>query len=92
MFGEAGVRAVLQVVSEIQHEERVRTSKVAFAADDESAESFLYERVVHAPPSVASALNERIADRITARSDLMADPGLRFVPAFTGVLADGRRT
>ncbi len=87
-FGEAGVRAVLQIVSESQREERVRACKTAITAD-EFRWSFLYQRFVYAPPSVAAALNERIAHRITARSDLMADPGLRFVPAFTGI-ADGR--
>ena len=87
-FSEDGVRAVLRIVAEVQREERVRTFKTTIRSV-ESDDSFLYDRWVHSPPSVASMLNERIADRITASLELMADPGLKFVPAFTGMIANG---
>lgn len=87
-FSEDGVRAVLRVVAEVQREAHVRTFKTRMRYI-EPDDSFLYDRWVHASPSVAAALNERIADRITASPELMADPGLKFVPSFTGVAADG---
>lgn len=87
-FSEDGVRAVLRIVAEVQREERVRTFKTTIRSV-ESDDSFLYDRWVHAPPPVASMLNECIADRITESLELMADPGLKFVPAFTGMIADG---
>ena len=87
-FSEDGVRAVLRVVEEVQRAAGVRTFKtrIRFIEPDDS---FLYDRRVHASPSVAAMLNERIADRITESLELLADPGLKFVPAFTGMIADG---
>ena len=87
-FSEDGVRAVLRIVAEVQREERVRTFETTICSV-EFDDSFLYDRRVHAPPSVAAMLNERIADRITESRALMADPGLKFVPAFTGMIVDG---
>ncbi|MXY52391.1 MAG: hypothetical protein F4Y86_07685 [Gammaproteobacteria bacterium] len=87
-FSEDGVQAVLRIVAEVQREERVRTFETTIRSVELDG-SFLYDRRVHAPPSVAAMLNERIADRITESRTLMADPGLKFVPAFTGMIADG---
>ena len=89
-FGEEGVRRVLGILADIQRSEHVRTSNTAIRLRcDNPAESYFYERVIAAPPTVASEMNERLADEVTARPDLMADPGLRFIAAFTGSLPDG---
>lgn len=89
-FGEQGVREVLQILADIQRSEHARTSNTAIRLRYENpTESFLYERVIAVPPAVASEMNERLADEVTARTDLMADPGLRFIAVFTGSTTDG---
>ena len=88
-FGEQGVRKVLQILAEIQHNQDVRTSSNAIRSYGRPPESFLYERTIHAPPMVAAAMTGRLADRITDSSALMADPGLKFKVAFVGSQADG---
>ena len=89
-FGEQGVREVLQILGDIQRSQDVRTSNTAIRLRyDNPTESYLYERLIAAPPAVASEMNERLADEVTARTDLMADPGLRFIAVFTGSMTDG---
>ena len=89
MFSERGVREVLRIVAETQRSENVRTSN--FRLSSHYAEgSFFYERMIHAAPASAAALNERLADQVAERPDLMADPGLRFVVAFTADTSNGR--
>ena len=83
LFSEQGVGQVLRTLSDVQRSEGLRTSNVAISSDD-VAGSFLYDRFVHATPTVASGLNERLADRIAAHPGLLTDPGLRFVVVFTG--------
>lgn len=88
-FGERGVREILQIVAAIQRSENVRTARVSFSLCDQAG-SFLYQRTVHADPTLAAILNERLADRIADRPDLLADPGLKFVAVFTGASLNGR--
>lgn len=83
LFSERGVSEVLRILSDVQRADRVRTSNTAVSSDD-VAGSFLYDRFVHATPVMASGLNERVADLIVDRPDLLTDPGLRFVVVFTG--------
>ncbi len=91
-FGEQGVREVLQILAEIQRSEDFRTSSNAIRSYGPPPESFLYERTIHAPPVVAAAMTGRLADRIADSSALMADPGLKFMVAFVGSVADGSNT
>ena len=89
-FGERAVRDVLGILADIQRSEHVLTSNTAIRLRcDNPTESFLYERVIAAPPAVASEMNERLADEVAARPDLMADPGLKFMAVFTGSMTDG---
>ncbi len=90
-FGEQRVRDVLGILADIQRSEHVRTSTTVIRSYD-SPESFLYERTICAPATVASKLNWRLADQITSSADLMADPGLKFMVAFVGSVADGSNT
>ena len=83
LFSEQGVGQVLRTLSDVQRSEGLRTSNVAISSDDVTG-SFLYDRFVHATPTVASGLNERFANRIGEHPDLLTDPGLRFVVVFTG--------
>ena len=83
LFGEQGVREVLRILSDVQRAERVRTSNVAVSSDDAGG-CFLYDRFLHATPTLAAALNERVAERVAERYDLLVDPGLSFVVVFTG--------
>lgn len=92
-FGEQAVRNVLGILADIQRSKHVRTSDTAIRLRcDNPTESFLYERVIAAPPAVASEMNERLADEVAARPDLMEDPGLRFIAVFTGSMIDGGNT
>lgn len=91
MFNEEAVREVLRILTETQRSESARTSNSKFRSDH-AEKSFFYERMIRATPTTAAALNERFADQIVERSDLMADPGLRFVAAFTADTSNGRHS
>ena len=88
-FGEQGVREILGILAATQRSENVRTASVSFSLCDHAG-SFLYQRTVYADPTTAATLNERLADRVADRPDLLADPGLKFVAMFTGVTPVGR--
>lgn len=88
VFGEEGVRELLRGVANIQRSERVLTSE-AQVSRHVAPESFLYMRNIYAAPELAAAMNERLADFVASRADLMTDPGMKFVAAFTGVGAGG---
>lgn len=90
-FKEESVREVLRVLSQTQRTENVRSSNPKFRLHHVE-ESFFYERMIHATPTAAAALNERFADQIADRTDLMADPGLQFVAAFTADTSNGRHS
>ena len=91
LFTEEGVREVLRIFAATQRTEKVRTSNFVISSHN-AKESFFYERAVHAAPTLTSVLNERLADRITERVDLMNDPGLRFVVAFIADTSNGSYT
>ena len=88
MFSEKGVREVLCLLTETQRSENVRTSNSRFNSQY-GEESFFYERMIRTTPKSAAALNERFADLVVERSDLMADPGLKFVGAFIADTSNG---
>ena len=80
-FTEGGVREALRTVAEIQRSEGVRTVRVGITHDTVE-QSFLYLRGVNASPETVAALNERLADSIIEKPNLMEDPGMKFVVAF----------
>lgn len=90
-FKEKSVREVLRILTETQRSENARTSNSKFRLHHVE-EAFFYERMIHATPAAAAALNEQFADQIAERPDLMADPGLRFVAAFTADTSNGRHS
>ena len=87
-FREESAREVLQIAQEIRRAANVRHFETAVVEDCTEPDSFLYKVHVVASPAVAVDLNEKFADRIVARPDLMADPGLEFVPVFIGTRVD----
>ena len=87
-FREESAREVLQIAQEIRRAANVRQVETTVVEDCTEPDSFLYKVHVVAPPAVAADLNEKVADRIVARPDLMADPGLEFVPVFIGTRVD----
>ena len=90
LFSERGVGQVLDTLSDVQRAEGFRTSNAVISSNDVDG-GFLYQRFIHATPAEASALNERLADRIADHPDLLEDPGLRFVVVLTGIGSpDGR--
>ena len=91
LFREEAVREVLRILAVTQRTENVRTANFVFSVHD-AKESIFYQRAVYAAPTLTAALNERLADRIAERPDLMADPGLRFVAAFTADTSNGRHS
>ena len=90
VFREESVQEVLRVVREILAAAGVRRTNrsdlTTYAADPDS---FLFRVHVFASPERAVELNEALADRIADRPELMADPGVGFVPMFIGARADG---
>ena len=87
-FTEEGVREVLRTVAETQQSEGVR--KVRWGITHDIVEnSFLYLRGVNASPETVAALNERLADSIVDKPNLMENPGMRFVVAFGAAEVDG---
>ena len=87
VFREESVQEVLRTAHEILVDAGVRrTNSSELKADPDS---LLFLIHVFASPERAAELNEALADRIADRPELMADPGVRFVPMFIGVRADG---
>ncbi len=90
VFGEDAAQDVLRILTAIQRGENVRSAHFGFSVYN-AADSFLYQRAVYATPTLAADLNERLADQIADRPDLMADPGLKFVAMFTAASSNGRK-
>ena len=91
-FSEESAREVLRITHEILRASNVRRVKDGILGDHTNPDSFLYELHVLTSPDQAVRLNEELADRIVARSDLMEDPGLKFVPVFIGTTVDADHT
>ena len=98
-IAEDGVRSLLDIASEVQRDARVRSvgnrigtlgGAGALGTDQpDGAPCYLYLRQLHAEPSFASDLNERLASRVADRSDLLANPGPTFTVGFVGTSSDG---
>lgn len=86
-FTEAGVRAAIAGVAEVQRDKGVRTANVRLSSHD-GGESFLYLRGVYASSADVAELNENLAVLVAGRADLMEDPGLAFMLAFRPVEPD----
>ena len=87
-FGEQGVREIFHILAATQRSEGLCTESTGFSSYGDS-DSFLYQRAIYAEPALAASLNERLADQVAARPDLLADPGLSFVAVFTSVTPNG---
>ena len=93
VFHEESVQDVLGIAHSILKNEGIRKIALSTLVEDATdADSFLYEIQVFASPYRAAELNEMLADRLADRSDLMVNPGTKFVPMFIGVQVDGGRT
>ena len=90
-FTEGGVRQTLRTVAEIQRSAGVRTARVGITRDL-ADNSFLYLRGVNASPETVAGMNERLADSIVAKPNLLKDPGMKFVVAFGAAEVDGGNT
>lgn len=89
VFQEESVREVLQIAHDIRRATKVvLLLDTAILVDGSEPDSFLYKLRIPLSPTRAADLNERLADRITSRPDLMADPGTKFVPMFIGTRID----
>ena len=87
-LGETPAREVLKIAHVTRGAANVRMVETAVVVDCTEPDSFLYKLYVSAPQCLAVDLNEKVADRIVARSDLMDNPGLGFVPVFIGTQLD----
>ena len=87
-FREESVREVLGIAHDVQ-----RGAKTVLVGSDVSADFlepdwFSYELRVPLLPADAVDLNDQLAERVTSRADLMADPGMKFTPIFIGTRID----
>ena len=89
VFREESVQELLQVVHEILKSAGIRRiAESVLMADHTDPDSFLYLIRIFASPDRAADLNELLANRLADQSDLMVDPGTRFVPMFIGIRVD----
>lgn len=88
-FREESIQEVLRTVHEILADTGIRRASRSARVYATDPDSFLFEILVFASPERAADLNGMLADRIADRPELMADPGIRFVPMFIGVRTDG---
>ena len=88
-FSEEGAREVLHIAQEVRTEESARHAKTSILEDPTEPGSFFYELQILAVSAIAVRINEKIAERIVEREDLMSDPGLRFVPICIGIQPNG---
>ena len=88
VFREESVREVLNLVHDVQRAEKVFLVDTAVPVGGSEPDSFLCKLRIPLSPTRAADLNERLADRITDRPDLMTDPGTKFVPMFIGTRID----
>lgn len=85
-FREESVREVLRLAQDIRNAANFRkVSMTTLVEDHAEPDSFLYKLYIDASPETAAELNEKFADRIVDRLDLMDDPGFAFVPMFIGI-------
>ena len=88
-FSEDGARNVLRTADAIRCDAHVRPNGFIIVPSVEESGSFLYEYRLIASPSVATDLNETLALRWAESPELMADPGLKFLPMFVGTVVNG---
>ncbi len=85
---EESVREVMDIAYDVQRAENVFPVDTVVPVGGGEPDSFLCKLRIPLPPTRAADLNERLADRVTSRPDLMADPGTKFVPMFIGTRID----
>lgn len=87
-FREESVREVLGIAHDIQRGAKTVLVGSDFSADPLIPDWFSCELTVPLSPAGAVDLNEQLAERVTIRPDLMADPGMKFTPIFIGTRID----
>lgn len=87
-FQEKSVREVLGIARDIRRDAKAVLVGSDFWADPLIADWFSCQLTVPLSPAGAVDLNEQLAERVTSRPDLMADPGMKFVPTFIGTRID----
>ena len=90
-FTEESVQEIIHIAHQIRRESGVIATRNSRLFNCPETGSFAHELHLHTSPSLGAQLNEELADRISSRSDLMADPGLNFVVIFIGTRSDDRR-
>ena len=88
VFREESVREVIGIAHDIRRAENVVLVDSNAEVSPIESDSFLYKLCVSLLPAGTVALNERLANRITNRPDLMPDPATKFVPMFIGTRID----
>lgn len=87
-FTQERVRGLLLGASAIQLRAGLPSVGIRFKSQD-GGESFFYVRDVQATADETAELNEQLADFATSREDLMDDPGMKFVAAFSVATKNG---
>ena len=87
-FQEKSVREVLGIARDIRRDAKAVLVGSDFWADPLIADWFSCQLTVPLSPAGAVGLNEQLAERVTSRPDLMADPGMKFTPIFIGTRID----
>ena len=83
-FQEKSVRDVMNIVGAVQRAKHIAVRESGILHNPSEPHCFLYERRIRSSPVAAAEMNAAVADRIAQRTDLMEDPGLRFVPMYVG--------
>ena len=87
-FSEESARDVLGIAHDVRRGVEAVLIGSAVLVDPIERDTFLYKLRVPLSPARAVDLDEQLANRITNRPDLMANPGLKFVPMFIGTRVD----
>lgn len=87
-FREESVREVLGIAHDIRRTAKAILIDTEVWADPLIPDWFSCQLTVPLSPAGAVDLNEQLAERVTSRPDLMADPGMKFVPTFIGARID----
>ena len=89
VFTEKSVRKVMGVAHEVRVDAKVRYAGFAVHAVFGEADRFSATMYVRTTPRHAVELESEFVERVVSDAQLMKDPGLMFVPMFTGTTVDG---
>ena len=94
VFTERSVRKVMGLAHEVRVEAKARYAGFALHAVFGETDRFSATMYVRTTPRHAVELESEFVERVVSDAELMKDPGLMFVPMFTGTTVNGsdRRT